>query len=285
MNFMQENKMVTQRVIPMLLTLCLFCSNVPPVYAYNNANVESAETDDNIKGQTAGQTLAKTLKESINTSPFLKHEEDTQTQTCSVIWEPIPEDEYIMTTRIAQPSDSSQDSNVTIEIPESNISTETDAHETVSCEEETPAIEPKSSGIEQEVATTNAGDENMPVEEPSSDSMSNNNNDTQYNKEDYEVYTIGTTEGPSGHETYYNLSMSGVIDLMRKRGYTEEDGWKYWIRDDGVKMFGDYAMVAANLDIRPKGTIIPTSVGMAIVCDTGDFANDNIYAVDIATTW
>ena len=275
--------MVTQRVIPMLLTLCLFCSNVPPVYAYNNANVESAETDDSIKGQTAGQTLAQTLENSIETSPFLKHEQDNQTEPCGAIWEPIPEDEYVMTERIAHPATDSNTEDAD-ELAETVTTEVANTSESASCET-TPTIEPQSSGIEQEIATANAGEETIPVEEPSNDSMNNDNDDTQYNKEDYEVYTIGTTEGPSGHETYYNLSMGGVITLMRQKGYTETDGWNYWVREDGVKMFGDYAMVAANLDIRPKGTIIPTSVGMAIVCDTGDFADENIYAIDIATTW
>ena len=50
-------------------------------------------------------------------------------------------------------------------------------------------------------------------------------------------------------------------------------------------MFGDYVMVAANLDIRPKGTLVETSLGTGIVCDTGGFANSNMYQLDIATTW
>ena len=71
----------------------------------------------------------------------------------------------------------------------------------------------------------------------------------------------GTTNGPSGKE------------------------YPYWIRNDGVKMFGPYVMVAANLDIRPKGTIIECSKGTAIVVDTGDFAKTNRMQLDIATLW
>ena len=91
----------------------------------------------------------------------------------------------------------------------------------------------------------------------------------------------GTVQGPSGKETYYNLNMSGVISIMRSIGNYDE----YWVRDDGCKMLGNYIMVAADLDIRPRGTIIPTSLGMGIVCDTGTFIYENRYQVDIAVTW
>ena len=60
----------------------------------------------------------------------------------------------------------------------------------------------------------------------------------------------GTIQGPSGKETFYNLNMSGVVSIMRRLGYDYE----YWVRDDGVKMFGKYVMVAANLDRRPRGS-------------------------------
>lgn len=94
----------------------------------------------------------------------------------------------------------------------------------------------------------------------------------------------GVFNGPSGRETYYNLNMSGVISLMRELGYSEEE-YPYWIRDDGCKMFGDYVMVAANLSIRPKGTILETSMGTAIVVDTGDFVNTYPEGIDIAVNW
>ena len=62
--------------------------------------------------------------------------------------------------------------------------------------------------------------------------------------------------GPSGRETYYNL-----------------------------KMLGNYVMCAANWSIRPKGTILETSLGDAIVVDTGDFVLDYPYGVDLAVDW
>lgn len=90
--------------------------------------------------------------------------------------------------------------------------------------------------------------------------------------------------GPSGRETYYNLRMDNCINFMRELGYDEEE-YPYWIRDDGAKMLGLYVMCAANWKIRPKGTIIPTSLGDAIVVDTGEFVADFPYGVDLATDW
>ena len=91
----------------------------------------------------------------------------------------------------------------------------------------------------------------------------------------------GTIQGPSGKETYYNLNMSGVVSIMRRMGYDYE----YWVRDDGVKMFGNYVMVAANLNLRPRGSLVQTSLGMGMVCDTGGFASSNQTQIDIAVNW
>lgn len=82
-------------------------------------------------------------------------------------------------------------------------------------------------------------------------------------------------------ETWYNLPMEGVINNMRNLGYVDE----YWVREDGVKMLGDYVIVAANLDLHPKGSLIETSLGVGIVCDTGEFANYNSNQIDIAVDW
>ena len=93
--------------------------------------------------------------------------------------------------------------------------------------------------------------------------------------------TRGTITGPSGKETYYNLNMDGVVSIMRGIGNEDE----YWVRDDGCKMLGDYIMVAADLDIHPRGSLVDTSLGNGIVCDTGSFTNSNPYQLDIAVTW
>lgn len=93
--------------------------------------------------------------------------------------------------------------------------------------------------------------------------------------------SAGAIYGPSGKETYYNLNMSGVVSIMRSMGNTDE----YWVREDGCKMLGDYIMVAANLNLRPRGSIVQTSLGDAIVCDTGGFAKRNPTQIDVAVTW
>ncbi len=94
----------------------------------------------------------------------------------------------------------------------------------------------------------------------------------------------GVFYGPSGKETYYNLDMSGVVSIMRGMGFDEEN-YPYWVREDGCKMLGPYIMVAANLDLHPRGSVVPCSLGTALVCDTGGFASWNPNALDIATTW
>ena len=94
----------------------------------------------------------------------------------------------------------------------------------------------------------------------------------------------GVCQGPSGRETYYNLDMSGCVAMMRAKGYNSTD-YPYWVRSDGCKMLGPYIMVAANLKIRPKGTILETSLGWAIVCDTGGFVRNYPYGLDIAVNW
>ena len=94
----------------------------------------------------------------------------------------------------------------------------------------------------------------------------------------------GVVYGPSGKESYYNLNMTSVVSAMRKAGYSEAE-YPYWIREDGVKMLGQYVMVAANYEIRPKGTIIESSLGYAIVCDTGGFVKNNPTQIDVAVSW
>ena len=92
---------------------------------------------------------------------------------------------------------------------------------------------------------------------------------------------IGVVYGPSGKETYYNLNMSGVIALCQAAGIYGE----YWVRDDGVKMYGDYVMAACGFTVRPRGTIVETSLGTAICADTGTFSYEDPYQVDIAVNW
>ena len=74
-------------------------------------------------------------------------------------------------------------------------------------------------------------------------------------------------------ETYYNLNMSGVVANAKNMGIEGD----YWVRGDGVKMYGGYVIVAAQMD---KGTIIDTSLGAGIVLDYCPAGT-----IDIAVSW
>ena len=91
----------------------------------------------------------------------------------------------------------------------------------------------------------------------------------------------GIVVGPIGKESYYNLRMNRVVQIMKDKGYDYE----YWVRSDGVKMFGPYVMVAADLSVYPKGSLVECSLGTGIVCDTGDFVYSTDRALDIAVSW
>ena len=82
-------------------------------------------------------------------------------------------------------------------------------------------------------------------------------------------------------ETYYNLNMDVVVAIAHDQGIEGE----YWVRDDGCKMLGDYIMIATNRSVHPQGSIVPTSLGLGIVVDTGGFADWNPTQVDIAVNW
>ena len=82
-------------------------------------------------------------------------------------------------------------------------------------------------------------------------------------------------------ETYYNLNMDNVVANAKAMGIEGE----YWVREDGVKMYGDKVIIAANLDTYPRGSTVETSLGTGIVLDTGGFAESNPTQVDIATSW
>jgi len=91
----------------------------------------------------------------------------------------------------------------------------------------------------------------------------------------------GVNYGPVGKETYYNLNMSGVVSMMRSRGY-DSARYPYWVRSDGCKMLGSYIMLAANLNHFSRGSIVECSLGWGIVCDTGYLGYNQL---DIAVSW
>ena len=92
----------------------------------------------------------------------------------------------------------------------------------------------------------------------------------------------GIYYGPSGKETYYNLNMNGVVSNAQNMGIEGE----YWVREDGCKMYGDYIICAADLNVHPRGSLVESSLGTCIVLDTGGFTtNGSGVALDIAVDW
>lgn len=130
----------------------------------------------------------------------------------------------------------------------------------------------------------------------------NSNNDTlqtSSNSTDWSGSVLnsrdGVNDGPSGKESYYNLSMKKIASESQPGGFIYEEAVRngnadnlsnnVWVRSDGVKMMGDYVMVAANLSVHPRGSLVPTSLGMGVVVDTGGFAESDPNQLDIAVNW
>lgn len=108
-----------------------------------------------------------------------------------------------------------------------------------------------------------------------SNSMSNDSGGSSYSGSSGSKLTPqgGVNYYNNQKETYYNLDMSGVIANAQSQGIEGN----YWVRGDGVKMYGDYVIVAAQA---PKNTIIETSVGTGIVLDYCPAGT-----IDVATNW
>lgn len=106
--------------------------------------------------------------------------------------------------------------------------------------------------------------------------------------------TLGTVKGPSGKETYYNLNMRGIVNNIKSHSWIWQEiapenranvSGDYYVRSDGCKMLGDYIMVAAHLDVHPRGSLVETTLGTGVVVDTGEFARTNRHQIDVAVNW
>ena len=82
-------------------------------------------------------------------------------------------------------------------------------------------------------------------------------------------------------ETWYNLDMSNIVTKAKRIGVPGD----YWVSDDGLKMYGEFIIVAADFNLHPYGSIVITSRGVGRVLDTGAFAQTNPEQVDIAVNW
>jgi hypothetical protein len=98
------------------------------------------------------------------------------------------------------------------------------------------------------------------------------------------------TTNPDGAFREVFLSENAISFFSNKctnfiEGFRLKPAGEVWVREDGVKMFGDYIMCAANLSIHPRGSIVESSLGDCIIVDTGGFAAYDATRLDIATTW
>ena len=80
-------------------------------------------------------------------------------------------------------------------------------------------------------------------------------------------------------ETWYNLPMQNVIERSDAATGLSD---MYWIRDDGVKMYGPWVICAAHPS-KVRYTRIETSLGEGIILDT--HTSEDPELIDIATTW
>lgn len=91
---------------------------------------------------------------------------------------------------------------------------------------------------------------------------------------------LGTIQFQGHKETWYDLPMDNVIARSDAiLGMTD----LYNVREDGVKCYGDFVIVAADPTRHRRFTFVETSLGMGIVLDV--HTADDPELIDIATTW
>ena len=79
-------------------------------------------------------------------------------------------------------------------------------------------------------------------------------------------------------ETWYDLPMDRVVKRAQDMGIPAE----YYVREDGVKMFGPWVIVAAHPS-KIRYSRIQTSLGEGIILDFHTSADTEL--IDIATNW
>ena len=89
---------------------------------------------------------------------------------------------------------------------------------------------------------------------------------------------LGTVQYNGHKETWYNLPMGKCVQRAQDMGIPCEQ----WEREDGVKMFGPWVIVAAHPSVT-RYTIVDTSLGQGIVLDRHTCQDKNLY--DIAVNW
>lgn len=87
----------------------------------------------------------------------------------------------------------------------------------------------------------------------------------------------------NGHkETWYDLDMTRIVKKAKRIGVPGD----YWVSEDGLKMYGDFVIVAADFDVHPYGCVVLTSLGVpGMVLDTGAFTESDPEQIDVAVDW
>ena len=91
--------------------------------------------------------------------------------------------------------------------------------------------------------------------------------------------TLGRIQYGNHVETWYDLPMDNVIE------HADADlgvSGMYSIREDGVKCYGPWVIVASHPSI-PRYSFVETSLGQGIVLDRHEMPDKDVY--DIATDW
>ena len=90
---------------------------------------------------------------------------------------------------------------------------------------------------------------------------------------------LGTIQFDGHRETWYNLDMSRVVaNTDKAMGMSG----LYNVRSDGAKCYGPFVIVAADLNLHPRYSLVETSLGTGVVLDAHTTDRD---VIDIATDW
>ena len=89
---------------------------------------------------------------------------------------------------------------------------------------------------------------------------------------------LGTIQFEGHKETWYNLDMTRCVRRAQDMGIPAE----YWVREDGVKMFGPWVILASHPSVT-RYTRMQTSLGEGIVLDR--HTSNDTALIDIATAW
>lgn len=90
--------------------------------------------------------------------------------------------------------------------------------------------------------------------------------------------SLGRIHFSNHTETWYDLPMDKVVANAQAAGIPCE----YSVRADGVKLFGEWVIVASHPSI-PRYSFVETSLGTGIVLDRHTCPDTDL--IDIATDW